>query len=218
MGRSHLVWDWNGTLLDDLPIVVEAVNRSIAMFGFGPIDANGYRDHYTRPVRQFYDGLFGRVIDDEEWLRLNTAFHDAYFELATDVGLASGALEAIGLLEESGWGQSLLSMSPQDWLEGIVERLGLSDRFEIVDGLSGPTGGRKAAHLEDHLGLLEVPGPDAVVVGDTPDDVAAARHVGARPILFHGGSHHMEVLEAERVPVAETILEAVEMALEANRR
>lgn len=110
-----------------------------------------------------------------------------------------------------------LDVTP-DWLEGIVEQLGLSDRFEIVDGLSGPTGGRKAAHLEDHLGLLEVPGPDAVVVGDTPDDVAAARHVGARPILFHGGSHHMEVLEAERVPVAETILEAVEMALEANRR
>jgi len=218
MGRSHLVWDWNGTLLDDLPIVIEAVNRSIAMFGFGPIDADDYRDHYTRPVRHFYDGLFGRVIDDEEWLRLNTSFHDAYFELATHVDLAPGAVEAIGLLEDSGWGQSLLSMSPQDWLEEIVERLGLSDRFEIVDGLSGPTGGRKAAHLEDHLALLEVSGPDAVVVGDTPDDVAAARHVGARPILFHGGSHHMEVLEAERVPVAETILEAVEMALEANRR
>lgn len=213
MARSHLVWDWNGTLLDDLPIVVEAVNRAIGIFGLGAITPDDYRDHYTRPVRHFYDGLFGRVVDDEEWLRLNTEFHDAYFELATHVDLAPGARDAITLIEDIGWTQSLLSMSPQDWLDGIVDRLQLSDRFEIVDGLSGSTGGLKAVHLEEHLAVLGIVGDSVVVVGDTPDDVAAARHVGARAILFHGGSHHIDVLEAEGVPVAETILECAELAV-----
>jgi phosphoglycolate phosphatase-like HAD superfamily hydrolase len=211
--RRHLVWDWNGTLLDDLEIVVEAVNRSITAFGLSAITEDDYRDHYTRPVRDFYDGLFGRAIEDEEWLRLNTGFHDAYFELAIDVGLAPGADEAMGLLEEAGWSQSLLSMSPQDWLDDIVQRLGLTERFARVDGLSGPTGGLKAAHLDEHLRNLGIPGRWVFVVGDTPDDVAAARHVGATPILFHGGSHHREILEAEGVPIAETIVEAVEFAL-----
>jgi phosphoglycolate phosphatase-like HAD superfamily hydrolase len=210
---SHLVWDWNGTLLDDLPVVIEAVNLSIGSFGVDPITADDYRDHYTRPVRHFYDSLFGRVVDDEEWLRLNTAFHDAYFELATHVDLAPGALEAMGMLEEAGWSQSLLSMSPQDWLEGVVARLELTGRFEMVDGLSGPTGGLKAAHLEDHLSMLAIEGRSVVVVGDTPDDVAAARHVGAHPVLFHGGSHHIEVLEREGVPIAETIVDAATIAL-----
>lgn len=213
MKRRHLVWDWNGTLLDDLGIVLEAVNRSIADFGVGAITADDYRDHYTRPVRRFYDRLFGRVIDDEEWLRLNAGFHDAYFELALEVDLAPSAHEAMDILEEAGWGQSLLSMSPQDWLEGIVGRLGLTERFELVDGLSGSTGGLKAVHLEDHLSVLGVDGESVVVVGDTPDDVAAARHVGATPILFHGGSHHMESLAAEGVPIAETVVEAVEIAI-----
>jgi phosphoglycolate phosphatase-like HAD superfamily hydrolase len=210
---SHLVWDWNGTLLDDLPVVIEAVNLSIGSFGVDPITADDYRDHYTRPVRHFYDSLFGRVVDDEEWLRLNSTFHDAYFELATHVDLAPGALEAMGMLEEAGWSQSLLSMSPQDWLEGIVARLELTGRFEMVDGLSGPTGGLKAAHLEDHLSMLAIEGRSVVVVGDTPDDVAAARHVGAHPVLFHGGSHHIEVLEREGVPIAETIVDAATIAL-----
>lgn len=213
METSHLVWDWNGTLLDDLPIVVEAVNRTMTQFGLEPIDAGDYRNHYTRPVRRFYDRLFGRVIADEEWLRLNTGFHDAYFELAHEADLAPGAREAIDLLESSGWTQSLLSMSPQDWLDGIVSSLGIQDRFEIVDGLSGATGGLKAPHLEAHLEILGIEGSSAVVVGDTPDDVAAARHVGARAILFHGGSHHMEVLVAEGVPVAETVEEAARLAL-----
>lgn len=211
-----MVWDWNGTLLDDLGIVLEAVNRSIAAFGVGAITADDYRDHYTRPVRHFYDNLFGRVIDDEEWLRLNTGFHDAYFELAIEVDLASGASEAMDALDEAGWSQSLLSMSPQDWLEGIVSRLGLTERFHLVDGLSGPTGGLKARHLEDHLRVLDIGGESVAVVGDTPDDVAAARHVGATPILFHGGSHHIDVLEAEGVPIAETVVEAVEIALRAS--
>lgn len=210
---SHLVWDWNGTLLDDLGIVIRAVNRSIAAFGLNPIDAGVYRDHYTRPVRHFYDRLFGRTVNDEEWLRLNTTFHETYFELASDVDLSPGARDAMRQLHEAGWTQSLLSMSPQDWLDGIVERLGLAEWFEIVDGLSGPTGGLKAAHLEVHLGTLEIEGSATVVVGDTPDDVAAARHVGARPVLFHGGSHHMDVLEAEGVPIAETIPEAAAIAL-----
>lgn len=213
MESSHLVWDWNGTLLDDLRIVVEAVNRAIAVFDLPPVTADDYRDHYTRPVRHFYDRLFGRVVADEEWLRLNTEFHDAYFELAHQVDLAPGARQAMDVLEDSGWSQSLLSMSPQDWLDGIVTRLGIHDRFEIVDGLSGPTGGLKARHLEEHLEVLGLDGTAVVVVGDTPDDVAAARHVGARAILFHGGSHHIGVLEAEGVPIAETIEEAARLAL-----
>lgn len=209
----HLVWDWNGTLLDDLPIVVESVNRSISTLGAGSIDADDYRDHYTRPVRDFYVSLLGRDISDEEWLRLNTTFHDEYFRRATTVDLSPGALEATSLLERSGWTQSLLSMSPQDWLDRIVSRLGIVDRFVRIDGMVVMTGGLKAVYLEDHLNKMEIPGETTVVVGDTPDDVAAARHVGATPILFHGGSHHLELLEEEGVPIAETLIEAVEIAL-----
>lgn len=213
MADTHVVWDWNGTLLDDLPIVIEAVNHSIGTLGEGPISADDYRDHYTHPVRAFYESLFGRVVTDDEWLRLNTTFHDSYFTLATTVELAPGAREAMSMIEEAGWTQSLLSMSPQDWLGKIVDRLDLTHRFDLVDGLSGPTGGLKAQHLADHLDAMDVDPVTTIVIGDTPDDVAAAHHVGATPILFHGGSHHMAVLEAEGVPIAETLVEAVEFAL-----
>lgn len=213
MARKHLVWDWNGTLLDDLPVVVEAVSQSIGRFGLDPITADDYRDHYTRPVRHFYDNLFGRSVEDDEWEHLNATFHDVYFDLAAEVGLTSGALEAMELLDEAGWGQSLLSMSPHDWLTRIVDRLQLTHRLALVDGLTEVTGGLKAGHMEQHLRMLGIDGESVVAIGDTPDDAAAAAHVGAGVVLFHGGSHHIEVLEAEGVPVAETLVEAVELAL-----
>lgn len=213
----HVVWDWNGTLLDDLPIVIEAVNRSIATIGEGPIDADGYRDHYTRPVKHFYNSLFGRDVTDEEWLSLNESFHDHYFQLARTADLASDARAAIDRLDVEGWSQSLLSMSPQDWLAEIVSFFGVADRFDLVDGLSGPTGGLKAQHLAEHIEALALTPAQVVVIGDTPDDVAAARHVGARAVLYHGGSHHLELLHGEGVPVAQTLVEAVELVVGSGR-
>ena len=51
MLSKHIVWDWNGTLLDDLHVVIEAANVSLGLFDIEGIDEDGYRDHFTRPVR-----------------------------------------------------------------------------------------------------------------------------------------------------------------------
>ena len=59
---------------------------------------------------------------------------------------------------------------------------------------------------------MGVDGDVVVMIGDTPDDVAAARHVDATAVLYHGGSHHLDLLERQGVPVAETLVEAVELA------
>lgn len=210
---SHVVWDWNGTLLDDLPIVIEAVNRSISDFGYGPIGAGDYRDHYTRPVKNFYESMFRRPITDEEWLRLNTSFHEHYFHLAETARLTSDGGAAMDMLATEGLTQSLLSMSPNDWLAKIVSRLGLTDRFVRVDGLTVETGGLKAPHLASHLNAMRIDASEVVAIGDTPDDAAAARHVGARVVLYNGGSHHRNLLEAEDVPVADSLLDAVDIAV-----
>ena len=212
MNQKHIVWDWNGTLLDDLRVVIEAANVSIGRFGVGPIDENAYRDHFTRPVRDFYDSLFGRPVTDGEWEELNNRFHDEYFSRVETASLTVDTLDALTAVEAYGWGQSLLSMSPQEWLEQIVLARGVSHRFVLVDGLRGPTGGLKAQHMAEHIDALEVEPEMTVVVGDTPDDAVAARHVGARVVLYDGGSHHLPHLEIMGAPVAHSLMEAVEIA------
>lgn len=208
----HVVWDWNGTLLDDLLVVVEAVNLSMNRYGVGPIDEDGYRDHFTRPVRAFYDSLFGRAVSDEEWESLNDRFHVEYFARAHEASLTTDSIAALDEVDERGWSQSLLSMSPQEWLEQIVAIKGVSDWFTLVDGLRVPTGGLKAQHMVDHIAALGVDPVRTVVIGDTPDDAAAARHAGAHVILYDGGSHHLPHLEDLGAPVAHSLLQAVELA------
>lgn len=213
--KRHIVWDWNGTLLDDLHVVIEAVNLSMGALGFDPIDERGYRDHFTRPVRAFYESLLGRPIAEDEWELLNQGFHDHYFTSVATARLAPDAEQALALAEQKGWSQSLLSMSPQRSLESVVDSAGISHHFKAIDGLSGPTGGIKAAHLEEHLAGMGLDPDMVVVIGDTPDDAAAAGHVGASVILYDGGSHHLPALEEVGVPIAHTLLQAVELAGEA---
>lgn len=212
MSGLHIVWDWNGTLLDDLSVVIEAANISMGRFGVGPINEDGYRDHFTRPVRAFYDSLFGRLVTDEEWETLNETFHHEYFGRVDVANLTHDTVAALSAAEENGWAQSLLSMSPQDWLETIVGRKGVAERFTLIDGLRGATGGVKAAHMEEHLETLGVDPKMTVVVGDTPDDAVAARHAGAQVVLYDGGSHHLPTLQGMGAPVAHSLLEAVEIA------
>lgn len=212
MASKHIVWDWNGTLLDDLHVVIEAANVSLGRFDIAAIDENAYRDHFTRPVRAFYDSLFERSVSDDEWERLNDTFHDAYFARANQAKLTTDTVAAMDAAESKGWGQSLLSMSPQEWLDGIVRAKGLGDRFSLIDGLTGETGGLKAEHMAEHVEALDLSPSRVVVVGDTPDDAAAARHIGASVVLYDGGSHHLPHLKGMGAPVAHSLLEAVEIA------
>jgi len=209
----HIVWDWNGTLLDDLDIVVESLNVGTARFGVPPIDHDGYRDHFTRPVRGFYDSLFGRAISDMEWAELNRSFHDEYHTRVERASLTTGARETIDRVVDLGWSQSLLSMSVHDHLLEIVSSHGIADRFLSVDGIRSNTGGLKAGHLGAHLDSLQKEPATVLLIGDTPDDAMAARGVGAGIVLYDGGSHHLDALHALGAPVADTLMDALDLAI-----
>jgi phosphoglycolate phosphatase-like HAD superfamily hydrolase len=171
---GHVVWDWNGTLLDDQQLVVAAANASLAPFGVAPMSEQEYRDHYTRPVQRFYESVLGRTVAAAEWHRIDQTFHATYHELAATAHLTADAMAALELVEAAGWSQSLLSMSAHDRLTVGVAQRGITARFRAVDGLAHPDGSMKAPHLRAHLGRLDVAGTDVVVIGDTPDDAAAA--------------------------------------------
>ena len=208
-GVRHLVWDWNGTLFDDQVAVVAAVNDALARLGVPAIDADGYRTHFTRPVERFYEQVVGRAISAQEWAALDAAYHDSYAGWVERLELAPDALEALAAAEAAGLSQSLLSMWRHEDLVPLVERLGIGRYFVRVDGLSRSDGGSKAEHLVKHLAALELEPSAVVLVGDSLDDLAAARAVGAGCVLYDGGSHHRHALEATGVPVVDSLTDAL---------
>lgn len=208
---SHLVWDWNGTLLNDLGLVVAATNFAIASAGGVPVTEDEHRRDFRRPIIDYYGGLLGRTVTVEEFAQMDGIFHAQYRLGLATCGLAADALTAI-----TSWTgtQSLLSMWFHKDLVPTVDGYGLTSHFRRIDGLKSELGGGyKAEHLKTHLAELGVDGSDTVLIGDSVDDADAAASVGARCVLYAGGFTARARLERVGVPVADSLTDAIRLAL-----
>ncbi|MFI1930909.1 HAD family hydrolase [Streptomyces sp. NPDC020330] len=214
--RTHLVWDWNGTLLDDTHAVIQATNAAFAEIELAPITLEQYREMYTIPIPRFYERFLGRLPTEAEWERMDGVFHRHYAEQRLACGLTAGVEELLDQWQRTGRSQSLLSMYGHEQLVPVVRGYGIEPRFVRVEGRRGPSGGSKALHMERHFEALAGVGgiapENAVVIGDALDDAVAAAHVGARAVLYTGGSHSRSKLEGAGVPVVDSLGEAVALA------
>jgi phosphoglycolate phosphatase-like HAD superfamily hydrolase len=204
----HLVWDWNGTLLNDLDIVVAATNAAFASIGGPAVTADEHRRDFRRPVSDYYGRVLGRPVSEMEFAELDAVFHHTYREALMSVSLTMDARQAMAAWNGT---QSLLSMWFHDELVPAVDRFGLS--FLRVDGLrESQGGGYKQAYLKAHLAELGIDGSAACLIGDSVDDAHAATAAGARCVLYTGGFTHPDNLRRCGVPMADSLLEAVHLA------
>ncbi|AJE40960.1 HAD family hydrolase [Streptomyces nodosus] len=212
-GSAHIVWDWNGTLFHDNDAVIGATNAAFAEVGLEPITLERYRALYCVPVPKFYERLMGRLPTTDEWEAMDQIFQRYYAEHRLGCGLTEGAVELLTGWRSAGRSQSILSMYGHEELVPLVRGFGIEPHFLRVQGRTGPSGGSKAEHMVRHLQRLEGVEPTrTVVIGDAADDAVAALHVGARAVLYTGGSHSRASLESVGVPVVDSLEEAVEEA------
>jgi len=211
----HIVWDWNGTLFDDQPLVTSATNASLAAVGFPSLGGDSYQDLYRRPLQEFYLAMVGREFSAQEWELVEVAFGSTYSAGMHTCGLTADALAALDTWAPRS--QSLLSMYEHDKLVPLVDAHGIGTRLARVDGRPPARDyGPKTKYLAAHLTHLQAAEPDLVaaeiaLVGDCVDDALAALEVGATAVLYTGGSSSRKNLEAAGLglPVVDSLTEAV---------
>ena len=209
---SHVVWDWNGTLLHDNDAVLAAVNEVCAGFGRAPLTWSEWQEVYARPMRVSYEQILARVLDDEEWAQVDKLYHDRYDLLLHTCGLAEGVPGELRRWSESGRTQSLLSMWFHTRLTPTIEEFGLTPYFTRIDGLAGDVGGdSKADSLIRHLEAQHLNPAEVVLIGDVVDDAHAARSAGAHCILVTTGAMSRSALESTGAPVTNSITEALHL-------
>ncbi|HWG27996.1 HAD family hydrolase [Actinospica sp.] len=216
-GIRHIVWDWNGTLFDDQPLVTRSTNASLNAVGFPSLGADCYQDLYRRPLQDFYVAMVGREFTAEEWERVEDAFSKTYSTGMHACGLTADALFALD--SWAPYSQSLLSMYDHDKLIPLVDSFGLAARLARIDGRPPELDyGPKTKYLAAHLTQLQTAYPGLVparvaLVGDCVDDAMAALEVGATAVLYTGGSSSRSNLEAAGLglPVVDSLTEAVEL-------
>jgi phosphoglycolate phosphatase-like HAD superfamily hydrolase len=209
---KHVVWDWNGTLLNDNHAVLAAVNEVCAGFGRAELSWAEWQAAYARPMRLSYEQILRRTLDELEWEQVDKLYHDRYDALLHTCELAADVHDALRACTASGRTQSLLSMWFHSRLTPTVEQYGLSTYFTRIDGLPGEVGGgSKADSLVRHLEAQQLDPADVVLIGDVVDDAEAAQAAGAHCVLVTTGAMTLEALLATGSPVTGSITEALQL-------
>ena len=203
----NLVWDWNGTLLDDVSAAVGALNRMLVKRGAAPITVEHYRRRFGFPVRPFYAEL-GVDLAKWDWDDICEDFHNFVSEEPQSV--RPDARAALELAASLGFRQSILSALRQDKLEHALKANGFTGFFDFVYGVDNLDGASKLDRGRELVAAIGGGAP--IFIGDTLHDAEVARELGGRCILVSCGHQLPERLAAAGCPVTDTLGEAVQIA------
>jgi len=182
----HLIWDWNGTLLDDVEACVGAINRMLDRRHLPCIDTSTYRQIFDFPVISYYAQL-GFDLDAEDWNAIAIEFHEHYGELARTATLRDGVADVLATLGSEVDGMSVLSACEQTILERMLAEHGIRNHFGHVSGLDNLHAASKLENGRHLLAKLDLPPDEIVLIGDTNHDHEVAAALGIGCLLLAGG-------------------------------
>lgn len=200
---AHVVWDWNGTLLDDLWLCMESLNLLLARVGKPPIDVATYQRIFNFPVIDVYRDL-GFDTSRTAFEAMSRDFMAHYEAHRLECTLQKGARRFIHAVHACGISQSVLSAYRHDYLTSIIADHDLEKYFVHLSGNDDIFANDKSYRAPGHLKKLGVPAESVLYVGDTLHDVETARAMGVQCVLIDHGAHahqSRERLLASGVPV-----------------
>lgn len=207
MRPKLLIWDWNGTLLDDMDFTYEIENQMLRERGMNCIpDKEFYLNNFGFPIIEYYVKLgydFNRYPYDE----LAAEFHEIYTAGYKKCMLKEGTRNVLERINEMGISQTILSASKQERLNEQVSYYGICHYFQELLGLTDDFAHSKIDRAKDYIQSKGINVKDVLFIGDTDHDFAAASSVGCRCVLISGGHQAKCVLEKCGVPVLDSIMD-----------
>ncbi len=186
----NLIFDWSGTLVDDLGPVIEATNAVLGKYDIAALDREGFRRVFRLPYRDFYAELLPGISLDE----LEAHFRPAFDNALTPVTVLPHAREKLEWCSALGIRCFVLTSMDTLAFERQMDDFGLRQYFEAT--YSGVLDKRDIIHriLESH----DLVPAETAFVGDMTHDVETARHGGISSIAVLTGYNHPEILAAVR--------------------
>lgn len=206
---THIIWDWNGTLLDDLHWCVACINTMLAKRDMATLPSvAAYHDVFCFPIAEYYQNL-GFDFDAEPFDILAKEYIDLYHGAGSDAGwkLHRDAEHVLGAIQAAGLSQIILSASSQENLLAQVSSFGIQPYFEEVLGISNIFARSKVDIGLAYLAQSNV--TSGLLIGDSTHDHEVSQAMGVDCLLVAQGHQSRETLLGCNVPVCESLREVL---------
>ncbi|WP_319591330.1 HAD hydrolase-like protein [uncultured Draconibacterium sp.] len=201
---QSIIWDWNGTLLNDLDFCISTINVLLKKRQLDILDRFSYKEVFSFPVKDYYEAI-GFDFSKEDFSIPAREFIDLYNSGVPRCNLHDAAIEVLEHFKNMGLRQFVLSAMQQDMLEKTLEHQNILHYFKGVAGLNDHYAVSKIERGEQLIRRYSINKAEATIIGDTNHDFEVAQQLEIDCILVADGHQSVERLEATGAKVIEEL-------------
>lgn len=201
---KSVIWDWNGTLLNDLDHCIATINVLLEKRRLTLLSQNHYKEVFSFPVKDYYTAI-GFDFSKEDFAIPAREFIDLYNDKVEHCTLHSAAIAVLAHLQNKGNKQFVLSAMQEDMLEITLKQQGIFDYFDAIAGLNHHYATSKIERGEQLIEQNKISKDNAVMIGDTIHDYEVAEQLGIKCILVADGHQSIKRLKSTGAPVHENL-------------
>jgi phosphoglycolate phosphatase len=201
---KHIIWDWNGTILNDVDLSVELINWLLKEHNLKTVSKDEYKSIFTIPVKNYYAAL-GFDFAKESFEVVGKKWMDGYERRKFECKVYPGVVEVMEKIKSLGIGQSILSAYSQHTLDEMSAHFGLTKYFSHIVGLDNIYAASKLHLGQQLIKKLGNGKGETLMIGDTEHDFEVATEMGADCVLLSSGHYDKKRLEMLGVTVLDSI-------------
>ncbi len=203
-----IIWDYNGTILNDVEISVKIENEMLEERGLRhDYSLEDYKSLFDTPMEGYYRQI-GYTFENETFHDVGVEFYDLYEKYFHECSLNEGILEKLNEAEEKGYTNIILSSCEDTKLHHQCDQLNITHYFMDIMGVNNLISGSKVNNGRMWMEQHHVQGKDCIFIGDTNADYNTAVELGITNIyLVSTGHQSFERLKKLHKNVVHTVKE-----------
>lgn len=201
---KHIIWDYNGTLLDDVGVCVDCMNILLKKYLNKQLTVEKYKEIFDFPVKKYYEKA-GFDFSKYDFKIIGHEFIDLYHEKHNQLVLKNNSVKILNFFSKKKIKQSILSAREQNKLIYELKNFGIFDFFENISGLDNHLAASKEENGKFLIEKINIPKSEIVIIGDTIHDYEVAKSIGIGCILISDGHQSKAKLEKVTANIYENL-------------
>ena len=210
--KKLIIWDWNGTLLNDIDACIISMNVMLERRNMKLLDKAMYRKLFTFPVQDYYKSI-GFDFLQESFEQLSVEYIDLYKQHSINSTLQLGVFTALEQFKNKGFQQVILSASEQKALEKQVNQHQLDVYFDELVGLNNIYAKSKRDNAIHYLHKTNIPPEDSLLIGDTYHDYEVAKAIGCDCLLVNNGHQDLSQYHLNSDIIFQSLADAIKITV-----
>ena len=212
MKYTYCIWDFNGTILDDVELGIYAINELFDAHKMNKhLERAEYCAHFDFPIKDYYSRV-GFDFEKTPYEDLAVEWIDIYFSNFNKAKLFPDVVSTLEFFKQKGVLQSVLSASERNSLINQIADFGIKDYFDDIMGIGNIYAASKLELAKKWR--LEHPAEKVIFIGDTTHDIETAKILDADCFIVCAGHQSRERFEGCDVTVVNSLTELCEMLTE----